>query len=56
MRARAWAAADLRRLAGVSEDVVEARLLRQRVAYEARLRGESQARGLGSSRKGWPQQ
>ena len=54
--ARAWAAADLRRLAGVSEDVVEARLRRQRVAYEARLRGESRARGLSSSRRGWPQQ
>ena len=43
--ARAWAAAELRRRIGVAEDVLEARLQRQRLAYEERLRGEAQVVG-----------
>ena len=43
--ARAWAAAELRRRTGVAEDVLEARLQRQRLAYEERLRGEARVVG-----------
>ena len=47
--ARVWAAAELRRLAGVSEAVVEARLQRQRVEYEERLRDGSRRGGLAAA-------
>ena len=50
--ARAWAAADLRRLAGVTEDVVEARLQQRRRAYEECLRVESQVAGIRQRQEG----
>ena len=55
--ARVWAATELRRLAGVSEAVVEARLQRQRGEYEERLRvgsrrGDLAAAGGGGGSSG----
>ena len=47
--ARVWAAAELRRLAGVSEAVVEVRLQRQREEYEERLRVGSRRGNLAAA-------
>ena len=50
--ARVWAAAELRRRTGVAEDVLEARLQRQRQAYEERLRVESRVVGSRQRQEG----